>query len=343
MEDIVSIIVPVYRAEKYLKKCLDSLISQTYEKIEIILIDDGSPDNCPQICDEYARADSRIKVIHQKNQGISAARNTGISNMSGEYVIFVDSDDWISQDTCERAVTAIKEQNVDIVFWSYVREHGDRALKRYIYDRNILFDEIDFKKLFLRLLGQTSAPETLDALSPVWNKMYKTKNLAEKVQFVDTKHIGTEDLLYNAQAFLLAKNAYYLNETFYHYRRDNPASFTKNHKEDLLIKRKALFRALKNVLTEDHGQEYHDAIDKRIALDLLSQSLNVVHSGGSIREKHRLMQSILHDELYKPALKKLDIKGLRIHWKIYYGMAKLGSPFFVNLLTEAIDKLRRIR
>ena len=343
MEDLVSIIVPVYRVEKYLRKCLDSLIAQTYEKIEIILVNDGSPDNSPQICDEYAQADSRIKVIHQKNQGISAARNTGLSNISGEYVIFVDSDDWISQDTCERAVAAMKEQNVDIVFWSYVREYGDRSLKREIYDQDILFDGSAFNELFLRLLGKTNVPETLDSLSPVWNKMYKTKHIAENIRFVDTKFIGNEDLLYNAQVFLLTKRTFFLNETFYHYRKDALNSFTKGYKEDHLIKRKALFCELRNILTDNHGQEYYDAIDRRIALDILSQSLNIVQSGRTIREKNRLMRSVLRDEVYKQALRKLSIKGLRVHWKVYYGMAKLGSPFFVNLLTKTIIKLRRIR
>lgn len=343
MEDMVSIIVPVYRVERYLRKCLDSLISQTYKNIEIILVDDGSPDNCPQICDEYAQSDSRIKVIHQANQGPSAARNTGISNISGDYVIFVDSDDWISQETCERAVATIKEQNVDIVFWSYVRERGDRSLSRYIYNQDVLFDEVAFKELFLRLLGKTNSPESLDALSSVCNKMYKAKLITEKIKFVDTKHIGNEDLLYNAQVFLLAKSAYYLHETFYHYRRDNLSSFTKGYKKDHLIKRKALFYALKNTLTKEHSQEYYDAIEKRIALDILGQSLNIINSGGTMREKNRLMRSVLYDEVYKHALRKLSIKGLPIHWKVYYGMAKLGSAFFVNLLTEAINKLRRIR
>ncbi len=343
MKDLVSIIVPVYRVEEYLRKCLDSLISQTYENIEIILVDDGSPDNCPQICDEYAQTDSRIKVIHQTNQGISAARNTGIANISGEYVLFVDSDDWISQDTCERAVAAIKEHNVDMVFWSYAREFGDRTLNRYIYNKDMLFDESDFKALFLRLLGQTNTPETLDVLSPTWNKMYRAKHLSEKIQFVDINCIGSEDLFFNTQVFLLSKSAYYLNETFYHYRRDNQGSYTTNYKKDHLIKRKALFSALKNVLTEAHGQEYYDAIDRRIALDILSQSLNIVNSGRSLREKNQLMRNVLQDEVYKSALRRLSIKGLRVHWKVYYGMAKLGSPLFVNLLTEAINKLRRIR
>ena len=103
MEPKVSIIVPIYRVEKYLSQCVDSLLCQTLEEIEIILVDDGSPDNCGRIADEYARQDSRVKVIHQENAGLSAARNTGIRAATGEYIGFVDSDDWAGPEMFRRS------------------------------------------------------------------------------------------------------------------------------------------------------------------------------------------------------------------------------------------------
>ena len=95
---MISIIVPIYNVEKYLPQCLDSLISQTYRDIEIILVDDGSPDKCPEICDAYAKKDARIKVVHQINGGVSSARNTGLKASRGEYIGFVDPDDWLDRD-----------------------------------------------------------------------------------------------------------------------------------------------------------------------------------------------------------------------------------------------------
>lgn len=95
MNNLLSVIIPVFKAEKSLCKCIDSIIRQSYKNLEIILIDDGSPDNCPAICDDYARKDNRIKVIHKQNEGVSCARNTGLENASGEYIAFVDSDDYI--------------------------------------------------------------------------------------------------------------------------------------------------------------------------------------------------------------------------------------------------------
>ena len=103
MESLISVIIPVYKVEEYLPKCLDTVLAQTYGNLEVILVDDGSPDNCGKICGEYAVKDSRIKVIHQDNMGLSGARNTGIDNSTGEYLMFVDSDDYIDEHKIGRA------------------------------------------------------------------------------------------------------------------------------------------------------------------------------------------------------------------------------------------------
>ena len=99
MKDLISVIIPVYKVEEYINRCIDSVINQTYKNLEIILVDDGSPDGCPKICDEYAKKDSRIRVIHKQNGGLSDARNVGIDNANGKYITFIDSDDWIPIDS----------------------------------------------------------------------------------------------------------------------------------------------------------------------------------------------------------------------------------------------------
>ena len=114
-EKLISIIVPIYNVEQYLKRCVNSLINQTYRNLEIILVDDGSPDKCPQICDEYAAIDSRVKVLHKPNGGLSDARNKGLDIATGDYIMFVDSDDWIEINTCKDIITYIYTQNADVV------------------------------------------------------------------------------------------------------------------------------------------------------------------------------------------------------------------------------------
>lgn len=135
----ISIIVPIYNVEKYLERCVDSLVNQTYENIEIILVDDGSPDYCPQLCDEYAKKDSRIVVIHKKNGGLSDARNYGLCKASGEYILYVDSDDYIELDSCEKLVNGMAN-NVDMVVGAYKELRNNKVIEKR--HSNLLQDKI---------------------------------------------------------------------------------------------------------------------------------------------------------------------------------------------------------
>lgn len=154
---LVSVIVPIYNVEKYIKKCVESIINQTYKNLEIILVDDGSPDNCPQICDEFALKDSRIKVIHKKNGGLSDARNTGLDIMSGEWVVFVDSDDFVSKYYVENLYFLTQKYNADIAITSY----------KSFFDTNLEFSskKITNEKIFLH-----SSKEAIKNM--LYNKYY---------------------------------------------------------------------------------------------------------------------------------------------------------------------------
>ena len=125
-EKLLSVIVPVYKVEHYLHRCINSIRNQTYKNLQIILVDDGSPDNCGKICDEYAELDARIIVVHQKNRGLSGARNTGLRYAKGEYVAFVDSDDWISSDMYQTLVNLVELNDLDMARSSVVETDGDR-------------------------------------------------------------------------------------------------------------------------------------------------------------------------------------------------------------------------
>lgn len=127
----VSIIVPVYNVEKYFDRCINSLINQTLREIEIILVDDESPDNCPEMCDKYAKKDSRIKVIHKKNGGLGFARNSGLDIAAGEYFAFVDSDDYVDLDFYEKLYTAAKNGDYDLAQGGISKKHGDRIEKKH--------------------------------------------------------------------------------------------------------------------------------------------------------------------------------------------------------------------
>lgn len=173
---MISVIVPIYNVEKYLIKCIESIINQTYKNLEIILVDDGSPDNCPSICDEYAKKDDRIKVIHKENGGLSDARNVGIDASTGEYLAFVDSDDYISCDMLEKLYCRIVKDESDLAICNlnYVDE-SDRILDvGTIQVEDKLVDEIVF---WNELYGVNYAYCVV-----AWNKLYRRK-LFENVRY----------------------------------------------------------------------------------------------------------------------------------------------------------------
>lgn len=170
MEDsvLISIIVPIYKVEKYIHRCVDSILCQAYHNLEIILVDDGSPDNCPAICDEYAKRDKRVVVIHQKNQGLSAARNAGLDKAEGKYIFFVDSDDFIDENVINIVVESAEEKDADLVLCNYicVDEQGNELKTKYS------------KKLEKKVLNPkdvlTQACESGGEVFVVaWNKLYK--------------------------------------------------------------------------------------------------------------------------------------------------------------------------
>ena len=128
MEGKISVIVPIYNVEQYLRKCIDSIINQTYKNLEIILVDDGSWDNSPRICDEYAKRDNRIKVIHKKNGGLADARNTGLKMITGNYISFIDSDDYIEKTMYEKMIKVILKYNADIIECNLNYKYGNQLI-----------------------------------------------------------------------------------------------------------------------------------------------------------------------------------------------------------------------
>lgn len=154
MEDLISVVVPIYNVENYIKKCVDSILSQTYKNLEIILVDDGSPDNCPQICDEYAQKDSRIKVIHKENGGVSSARNIGMENARGKWIAFIDADDWIEEKYFEKMLDRVKTNDADIVLCGYNRVMPNCNIK---INSNGGDEKVNAKEYLIKVLN----PQTL--------------------------------------------------------------------------------------------------------------------------------------------------------------------------------------
>lgn len=207
-KEFVSVIIPVYNVEKYIRKSIESVINQTYKNLEIIIVDDGSPDNCPTICDEYSQVDSRIKVIHQSNQGLSGARNTGISVATGDYLLFVDSDDYLNNNTVEKLVERMVSCSLDILGFN-VTVIKDGEKNKYVkkdYSQEVL-NGVDY---LIRMIKIDHIYE------PVWMYMYKTSLIRDNnIRF--KKERLFEDEIWTPEILLCAEKVGYIDIEGYNY------------------------------------------------------------------------------------------------------------------------------
>lgn len=206
MKPLISVIVPIYDVEQYICRCVDSIIAQTYKHLEIILVEDGSTDNCPQICDEYAEKDSRIRVIHKKNGGLSDARNAGMDVAIGEYISFIDSDDYVSNDFIETLYNAAISENSDIVECSVVKFYEDEHFDEYKDDLKIA--SFNTEESLSKLIAENPFKQH------VWNKLYKA-DLVSGVPYAVGKL--NEDEFWTYQIFGRAKRVTRVNKTMYYY------------------------------------------------------------------------------------------------------------------------------
>lgn len=165
----ISIVVPVYKVERYLNQCVESLIHQTFSNIEIVLVDDGSPDRCPQLCDEWSTRDARVRVIHKKNGGLSDARNAGIDAGIGEYILFVDSDDFVKENMCEKLLETAEDTQSDMVICGFMWKYPDHEVRQPMTSGNAVrsFSNMEMLNVFFQ-------NKTVE-LSVAWNKLYRRK------------------------------------------------------------------------------------------------------------------------------------------------------------------------
>lgn len=221
--DKVSVIIPIYKVEKYLRQCLNSVVNQTYKNLEIILVDDGSPDNCGKICDEYAQSDGRIIVIHKKNGGLSAARNDGIQRATGDWIAFVDSDDWCELDYYQQLLAAIQEKTPDIIFaCGYFMDYPVTRKVIHTFNKPCYYN--DYKHI-----------EDLQAgvvrYGLPWDKLYRTAFLKENCFCFACDIHACEDHLFNFQVLAEAQNVFISPVIGYHYRQV-PTSIANGYNPD---------------------------------------------------------------------------------------------------------------
>jgi len=318
--ELVSVVVPIYNVEQYLEKCVESICRQTYENLEIILVNDGSPDQCGQMCEEYAKMDNRIKVIHKKNGGLSDARNSGVKLATGKYLLFVDSDDYIAKDLVEKTVTVAEKNNCDMVLYDYYYVEPDNVeIRSTIVPANKV---ISLEQEHTLLLAATSA------CAKLFNREFYVKANCPFPQ-----GIYFEDLATTSIFFMRAKRVYYLKEPLYYYiNRENSIMTGKNFEKSSHDKLVALEHILSAYKKEGKYEEYHQELEYLVFANEYfepSKVLALAGEDGEYLEKYRkyMYETFpdIHNNKYVKNMGKKDKIHLWILDHKQYWMMRLLS------------------
>lgn len=308
----VSIIVPIYNVEEYLKRCVDSLLGQSHRNIEIILVDDGSPDGCPQICDEYANKYANVLVVHKENGGLASARNAGLDIAQGKYVLFCDSDDWIDPETVEELLSIAEKYKVDFVRfrpmfagWPNHRDGEvcdfgtEKGLHEGIYNREKIVRDI-----FPRLIA---TPElSMGVIVSACRSLYLRSFLEKNNLRYDEEIRYSEDSIFSAKLVFVTESFYYLDGARYYHYFYNSNSITKSFKKDRWDSCKKLIECFDKTFA---GCEVYN-FDNQLYLEKIfcvMQALSQRKLLKDIKKREEYCKSICNDNITKEAFKHLKL------------------------------------
>lgn len=313
IQDKISIIVPIYNVEEYIEKCIDSLINQTYKNIEIVLVDDGSTDKSYDICKRYSEKDSRIKLIHKKNGGLSDARNVGIDNATGEYITFVDSDDWLSYNYCEIMIKEINETKADIVMSNLV----------YVYSNDYTFEvEEKFdKKSYTNIEALEAFEDTINVVAV--SKLYK-RELFDNLRYRVGK-IHEDEFMFH-RIFYEASKISWLDVELYAYRQRENSITTSKYS----LKKLDAIEALEDRMNFYEKNSLHNLKEKTRALYMYLLRKNIREILASdINEKDEYVNelSVKLKESYKVCKKT---KYISLRFFIFSKLALVSKIIFKN-------------
>lgn len=335
MEEVVSVIVPIYNAEKYLNRCIESIINQIYTKIEIILVNDGSTDKTKDICNTYKLLDNRIKVINQKNMGVSKARNRGIIESTGKYILFLDSDDWLERNAVQILHDSIIEGNYDLVIAGIILDFTDQSkdsinisLKNKTYNTSREYLE-DFPKY--RQCG---------IFGYSVNKIYKSEIIKKNNIFFD-EYTFAEDLFYMFNILRYFDRIKIINNLLYHYVHNNPTSLSKSKRDELKTMNLIYDKTVEFLLSMDVYTVNEKYISNGYIESLSNYILNYV-----FKEKGKI-NTIRY--LYKQ--KKINEISQKAHpntnfYRIMNSLIKIKASFLTVIflwIYEIVSKVKRIK
>ena len=313
MKDLISIIVPIYNVEKYLNKCIESIVNQTYENIEIILIDDGSNDNSGIICDEYAKKDNRIIVVHKENGGVSSARNKGLKIAKGEWISFVDADDWIEQTFCQTLLNKVTQEQADIAVCGYNRITDNRIEKINANNQEVFLNSNEY-------LVKSLNPQTGFGFCHM--KLIK-KEVLKSISFNERIEVG-EDALFNIQLSTYIKKAVFLKQPLYNYRINNQ-SVVKRYDENYANKYLKSMKIIEEYIWQEYNEEneenieikqnYYNFVAYHIMLIIVNYCYHPDNKMCNAQRKN-MLKEVINNDLFIIGLKKSNYNNISLTRKI---------------------------
>lgn len=340
MNTYLSVIVPVYNVEKFLHRCVDSILNQTFADFEIILIDDGSTDSSAQICDDFAKKNSRIKVFHQKNSGVSVARNVGVDAAKGDYITFVDSDDWLEPEMYREMVSVVdKRPEVEVVMCDFftikknLKEEISAEIRKGYFSKKQIIEEIYPTLLVTEDFGRIP-------IVSVWNCLFKRSLLIDhKIKF-DADLLYSEDYLFMANVMIEVNSFYYLKENYFYNYLQYEDSRSKKYQPDWWKFLLNLNIKLKKLLKDNKDYDF----TRQLKLQLLHSVLLVLNSicnNDSISFEKKLEETklIMNEPELKTTFSHLSFKKQSKAFKVILYLIKHKMAFNYIFLQRTISAI----
>lgn len=310
--DLISVVVPVYNVEKYLYRCVSSIQNQTYRNLEIILVDDGSPDRCGQMCDQLSKEDDRIKVVHKKNAGLGFARNSGLEAVTGRYVTFIDSDDWLDLLHIENLYNAMTGAKADVCIGGHtiVSESGEKTVHQAKLEQKVYRGDEVVTRILLPLIGpEPDYPNDIQLEPSCCMNLYDVQIIKDhQIRFLSERYAASEDLYFNMDYFHHARSVVVTGEAGYFYFVNNQSISRKYNPEQF----NRTLRFYSEMTSRIEQYRLQDQVSCRLDRSYLMRVRvlirQIVMSDLRFREKYRDMQNVLQHSLTRSILNSYPIE-----------------------------------
>lgn len=335
----VSVIIPIYNTGCYLQECVESVRNQTLRNIEIILVDDESPDNAPQLCDKYANVDERVKVIHKKNGGLGFARNSGLDVATGEFVSFIDSDDFISPNMLQTLYETAKKYDADEVRSGTIfYNNGKKTLRREVEEDKVFKGAEQVKSFVLDLIGPLpETPRDVKYMMSVCLSIHR-RSVIEKhrVRFSSERLTLSEDLIFDIDLLPKMNCIVCVPDCFYYYRM-NPNSLTHSFSMEKYKKTSTFLNEVRERLGVLCQSEEFYLHYLRLCFLYLRNNINAcIRTEESLTAKFKNLKVIINDELWSDLLTSYPYYRMRLKHRLYFRLLKTKEPFSIMIVSKLV-------